>query len=104
MTSSDRAVNARGSVSFNPYLGQFIAVYSGIFSNDIWFRSAPRPEGPWSAARKMFTALAPASGNDYAGKEHPELAAAGGRTVIVSYARATGTFDGEIRLSSVALP
>ena len=92
------------SVSFNQYLGAFIAVYSGIFSDDVWLRSAPRPEGPWSEPRKLFTALAPSAGNDYAAKEHPELAQDGGRTLIVSYARPTGTFDEEVRLSSVTLP
>src|ERR1022692_1284682 len=92
------------SVSFNLYLGQFIAVYSGIFSNDIWLRSAPHPEGPWSDPQKLFTALPPSSGNDYAGKEHPELTEDGGRILIVSYAHSTGTFDGEVRLSSVTLP
>jgi hypothetical protein len=92
------------SVSFNGYLGQFVAVYSGIFSNDIWMRSAPHPEGPWSNPEKLFGALAPSSGNDYAGKEHPELAGDGGRTLVVGYARSTGTFDGEVRLSSVTLP
>lgn len=92
------------SVSFNPHLGAFLAVYGGVFSNDVWFRSAPHPEGPWSDAQKMFTGLAPSSGNDYAGKEHPELAEDGGKTVVVSYARSTGTFDGDIRLTSVTLP
>lgn len=92
------------SVSFNPHLGQFIAVYSGIFSNDVWLRTAPRPEGPWSSPRKLFAGLAPFSGNDYAAKEHPELAQDGGRTLVVSYARATGAFAGEVRLSSVSLP
>lgn len=92
------------SVSFNEYLGKLIAVYSGIFSNDVWMRSASHPEGPWSAATKLFTAPPPSSGNDYAGKEHPELAGTGDRSLVVSYARSTGTFDGQIRLSSVALP
>ena len=92
------------SVSLNPHAGRFIAVFSGIFSNDVLMRSAPRPEGPWSSPEKLFTGLAPSSGNDYAGKEHPELAGDGGRTLVVSYARPTGTFDGEVRLSSVTLP
>ena len=81
-----------------------MAVYSGIFSNDVSFRTAPRPEGPWSDARLLFTAVAPTSGNDYAGKEHPELAGPGGTPVVVSTARSTGTFSGEVRLASVALP
>jgi hypothetical protein len=92
------------SVSFNAYLGQFLAVYSGIFSNDIRGRTSPRPEGPWSGERLLFEALVPPSGNDYSGKEHPELASDGGRIVVVSYAHATGTFAGEVRLSSVTFP
>lgn len=92
------------SVSFNAYQGQFLAVYSGIFSNDIMARTSPRPEGPWSEERLLFEALAPPSGNDYGGKEHPELATDGGRTVVVSYAHSTGTFTGDVRLSSVTFP
>ncbi len=92
------------SVSFNAYLGQFLAVYSGIFSNGVRGRTSPRPEGPWSEERLLFEALAPPSGNDYAGKEHPELATDGGRTVVVSYAHATGTFTGDVRLCSVTFP
>ena len=92
------------SVSFNSYLGQFLAVYSGIFSNDIRWRSAPHPEGPWSKDRLLFATTPPPSGNNYAGKEHPELAADGGRTIVVSYARPTGTFTGDVRLASVTFP
>ena len=85
--------------------GAFLAVYSGIFSDDnILFRTAPRPEGPWSDARTLFQAIAPASGNDYTGKEHPELARDGGGQVVVSDARSTGAFAGEVRLAQVALP
>ncbi|HSS37297.1 MAG TPA: DUF4185 domain-containing protein [Polyangia bacterium] len=92
------------SVSYNAARGAFLAVYSGIFSDDILFRTAPRPEGPWSDARTLFQAIAPASGNDYAGKEHPELARDGGGQVVVSYARSTGAFAGEVRLAQAALP
>jgi hypothetical protein len=92
------------SVSYHADLARFMAVYSGIFSNDVEFRTASRPEGPWSDAQLLFTALAPASGNDYAGKEHPELNGPGGRPVVVSTARPTGTFAGEVRLASLALP
>jgi hypothetical protein len=81
-----------------------VAVYSGIFSDDVLVRTAPRPEGPWSDARPLFQAIAPASGNDYAGKEHPELASDGGAQVVVSYARSTGAFTGEVRLAQVAVP
>lgn len=92
------------SVSYNAELGAFLVVYSAIFSNDVSFRTAPRPEGPWSDARLLFTALPSTSGSDYAGKEHPELAGPGGNPVVVSTARSTGTFTGEVRLARVALP
>jgi hypothetical protein len=92
------------SVSFNASLGKFITVYSGIFSNDIFFASASHPEGPWSAAQKLMTGMSPNSGNDYAGKEHPELSSNGGKQIVVSYARGTGAFDGEVRLASITLP
>jgi Domain of unknown function (DUF4185) len=90
------------SVSFNAHLDAYLAVYSGIFSNDVWMRTAPRPEGPWSDARKLFTAL-PGSDTDYAGKEHPELAQHGGAEIVVSTARPTGKFQGEVRLAQVPL-
>lgn len=92
------------SVSFNADVGGFLAVYSGIFSNDVWTRTAPHPEGPWSDQRLLFTAIPPVSGSDYAGKEHPELAQDGGMTVVVSTARSTGNFQGEVRLARVGLP
>ena len=92
------------SVSYNGHLGSFLAVSSGIFSNDVDFRTAPRPEGPWSNARKLFTALSPVSGSAYAGKEHPELAREGGARIVVSTARPTGAFSGEVRLALVSLP
>jgi hypothetical protein len=92
------------SVSFNAHLGGYLAVYSGIFSNDVWMRTAPRPEGPWSDASKLFTAIPATSGNDYAGKEHPELSDDGGATIVVTTARSTGNFQGEVRLAEIELP
>jgi hypothetical protein len=92
------------SVSFNAHLGKFLAVFSAIFSNDISYATSAHPEGPWSASQKLMTGMSPASGNDYAGKEHPELATNGGKQIRVSYARGTGTFTGEVRLASVTLP
>jgi hypothetical protein len=92
------------SVSFNGHLNRFLAVYSGMFSNDVVYRTAPRPEGPWSDAQRLFTAMAPPADNDYAAKEHPESSPDNGRTLIVGYARPLGGFDGEVRLASIALP
>jgi Domain of unknown function (DUF4185) len=95
------------SVSHNAHAGGLLAVYSGIFSNEVRYRIAARPEGPWSEERLLFTALAPPppeTQSCYAAKEHPALSSDGGRTVVVSYARSLGNLRGELRLASVSLP
>jgi hypothetical protein len=94
------------SVSWNAYLGQFIAVHSEIFGNRIFMHTAPRPEGPWSDRIELFTAMAPGAGqsNDYAGKEHGELSQNGGRTLLITYAHPLSAFFEEVRAVSVSLP
>ncbi len=94
------------SVSYNAHLRQFLAVHSAPLSSRVVMRSAPRPEGPWSEPLDMFTGMPPTStgglGVDYAGVEHPELAAEGGRRVFVSYHRPLAAFlSGEMRLVEV---
>jgi hypothetical protein len=93
------------TISYNAWLGGYLAVHSGPFSNDVLMRTAPRPEGPWSAPIVAVKGIAPPQGgNDYAGKEHPELASDGGRIVVVSYAHPTGGFlAGEVRVAEVTL-
>ena len=89
------------SVSWNGYLGQYIAVSSFALSNRVVMRTAASPEGPWSAPQDLFTGMTPDSGVDYAGEQHPELARDGGRTIFVSYYR-PGTFlRGTLRLVRV---
>jgi hypothetical protein len=90
------------SVSWNPWLGSYLAVYSQPFSNRVLMRTAPQPQGPWSAPVVAFTGVTPSSSNaDYAAFEHPELATDGGRTVVVTYFHPLGPFRGEIRLVRV---
>jgi Domain of unknown function (DUF4185) len=92
------------SVSYNPYLQQFLAVSSGVFSNKVFFRTAPQPEGPWSPVLEAFTGMTPATNTvDYAGIEHPELAKDGGKTLFVTYYHPLGGFKGELRAVSVNL-
>jgi hypothetical protein len=92
-------------VSRNAYVGGFLAVYSGIFSNDVFFRTAPRPEGPWSTPQRLFTGRHRAAGpTNYAAKEHPELARNGGRSLVVSYADASEGFGSVIRVALPTLP
>jgi hypothetical protein len=94
------------SVSFNPYLNQYLAVHSVPLSNEVVFNTAPAPEGPWSPAQHLFTArhAADTSKSDYAAKEHPELARDNGRTLVVGYADPWEAFGGVIRLALPTLP
>jgi len=91
------------SVSWNNYLKQFVSIYSLPFSQDVMIRTAPNPEGPWSAEAVAFTAMQPISGNTYDAHAHSEYDANGGQTIFVSYSRGTGTFTSEVRLVSLQL-
>ncbi|HLA76426.1 MAG TPA: DUF4185 domain-containing protein [Vicinamibacteria bacterium] len=91
------------TVSHNVYLDRYLAVHSEVMSNRVVMRTAERPEGPWSNPVLAFAGQAPASGVDYAGREHPELTADGGRRIFVSYYRRAGGFRGELRLVEVTL-
>jgi hypothetical protein len=92
------------SVSRNAYVGGLLAVYGGIFSDDVWYRTALRPQGPWSDARLLFVTPVQGSEKTYCAYEHPELATDGGRTLVVSYSHPMGGFRGEVRLARVRLP
>jgi hypothetical protein len=92
------------SVSYNSHLGEYLAVHSEILSNRIITQVAAAPQGPWSRPAVLFTGEAPAAGTvDYAGREHPELASDGGRTIVISYYRPGGRFAGELRLVAMTL-
>ena len=92
------------SVSYNPYLQQYLAVSSGILSNKVYFRTSSRPEGPWSSPLEVFTGQTPPSGSiDYAALEHPELAKDGGKTLFITYYHPLGGFSGELRAVEVKL-
>ena len=80
------------SVSFNEYLGCFLAVHSVGLEGEIVGRTAPEPWGPWSEPVLLWRATLPeydppppAGAQIYAGKEHPELAREGGRILYVTY-------------------
>jgi hypothetical protein len=92
------------SVSWNPYLGSYLAVHGAILSNEVVFHTAPHPEGPWSDARHLFTGRHGSSQSDYAALEHPELARDAGRTLVVSYADPSESFGGTLRLALPTLP
>ncbi len=79
------------SVSYNRYLGCYLAVHSMNLTGEIVGRTSANPWGPWSAPGVLWkTKLA--FGNTpgfkpvvYAGKEHPELSDGSGRIIYVTY-------------------
>jgi hypothetical protein len=79
------------SVSFNRFLNCYLAVHSLDLTGRIVARTAPDPWGPWSEPEALWTvnlkreAPLPYPTLIYAGKEHPELAADGGRKIYLTY-------------------
>jgi hypothetical protein len=93
--------SAQLSVHWSEHLGAYRAVYDSF--DTVELRTAPAPEGPWSAPVQAFDTLAPSDGFTYCGMAHPELAVDGGRLEYVSYYRSTGDWTGEVRLVEVEL-
>ena len=88
------------SVSWNPWLHRYLAVYLAGYSNEVLMRTAERPEGPWSAPVVAFRGVPPAArGVNYGAFEHPELSSDGGRDLVVTYFHPLGPLQGEIRVS-----
>jgi hypothetical protein len=93
------------NVSWNDYLQQYVAVYNQPLSANVMIRTAPEPEGPWSAEVMAFEALPPAAGGNAVddAQAHPEYNINGGQFIFVTYSHATGAFSSEERLVSVQL-
>jgi hypothetical protein len=87
------------SVAWNEALGKFVSATSPGFSNQVFLRTSPAPEGPWSDSVLAWTAPSAI----YAVYQHPELQLDSGRRIRISYSRPTGNFAGEIRLIEFAL-
>ena len=74
------------SVSYNAYLGGYLAVHSVGIYEKIRLSLAPNPWGPYRTIGEIgapHRALAKAF--CYAGKEHPELAQNGGKIIYITY-------------------
>jgi hypothetical protein len=91
------------SIAWNEYLGKFIAVYNEYQSNRIVWRTAPRPEGPWSNPMLLFESQKPSDEkqNNFDAVEQPVFATNGGRTIVVSYHQPLSLFASQIRLAQV---
>ncbi len=82
---------AGNSVFYDNYLGMYVAIYSGVFSNDVFYRVAYNPWGPWSAQTLIFTGLPGWQNNaDYAALAHPEFSQGNGQTQYIVYVQDTG--------------
>lgn len=92
------------SISWNPYLQRYLAVYSPPFSQNVVLRTSTNPEGPWSSEIVAFVAMQPAGGNVYDALAHVEYDFKNGQTIYVSYSRSTPVpFSSEVRLVAVEL-
>jgi hypothetical protein len=96
------------SISYNPYLQRYLAVCGKLLASTIELRTADDVAGPWSEpvtieiGEEYLGPLDPEAFN-YVIREHPELTAADGREVVLSYSRPTEPFRGDVRLLRVTL-
>ena len=93
------------SVHWNAYLRKYVAISNVTLNYGIELRTAPRPEGPWSAPEMVARGVAAPRSDlcNWAALGHPELAREGGRVLYVSYRHPTGDFNHEIRLMEITL-
>ncbi len=100
-------VSGGPTISWNPYLGRYLAVTSAVLSSDLLLRTADRIEGPWSepvvieAGTEGYLAPTTTDAYDYIVVEHPELASPDGRSIVISYSRPTAPFRGDVRLARI---
>jgi hypothetical protein len=79
------------SVSFNKYLGKYLAVHSYDLTGDIVSRMSQTPWGPWSEpvllhkVKSKHEKELPYPILIYAGKEHPELSEKNGKVIYLTY-------------------
>ncbi len=97
------------TVSWNSWLNQYVAVHSELLGNRIQLRTAPRPEGPWSASLTIETsptgiqASVPSGTTNYLAQEHIALSSVDGHSLVVGYSRPLAPFRGEVRLVRITL-
>ena len=92
------------SVFYNAYLDSYVAIYTEPLENHIMVRVAPRPEGPWSRPRVVWTSEEPRpSGWIYDALAHPEYSHLDDRLIYVTHSLKTGEFTSEMRLLELEL-
>jgi hypothetical protein len=93
---------AGNSVFYNAYLGAYMAIYAQPFTDDIMYRVADNPWGPWSEAGLLFTGEPGWNGtNNYAAFAHPEFSTGDGQVQYITYVHTTGFLQQELPLTKV---
>ena len=99
-------VSAGLTITFNAWLGRWLAVYSKIFSDDVALRAADRLEGPSTDPEVIIPGTSFVEGDagaNYLAREHAELQAQAGRELVIGYAHPLANFGGACRLARVTL-
>ena len=93
---------AGSSVFYDPFLGMYVAIYSGVFNNNLCYNVSYTPWGPWSAATQFYTGIAGWQNNpDYAALAHPEFAQGNGQTQFITYVHDTGFLAQDLQLIKI---
>jgi len=93
---------AGSSVFYDDYLGMYVAIYSGVYTNNFYYNVSYTPWGPWSAATQFYTGLPAYENNaDYATLAHPEFAQGNGQTEFVTYVQDTGFLAQDLQLLQI---
>jgi hypothetical protein len=93
---------AGSSIFYDNYLGMYVAIYSGVFNDNLYYCVSYEPWGPWSAATQFYTGLPGYQNNaDYAALAHPEFAQGNGQTEYVTYVQDTGFLAQQLQLLQI---
>ncbi|MDQ1689383.1 MAG: hypothetical protein QOK42_2358 [Frankiaceae bacterium] len=77
---------AGGTIQWAPAMKSYLAIYTVPYASDVVYRTAPHAWGPWSAANRLITTMAPQGEvPNYAAFAHPEYSTDGGLTQYVTY-------------------
>jgi hypothetical protein len=94
------------SITFNPWLGRWLAVYGKPLSDDVGLRAADHLEGPWTDPEVVVpgaTFVTGDAGVNYLAREHVELRSSDGKTIVIGYAHPLPNFGGACRLARIVL-
>lgn len=93
---------AGNSIFYDKALHEYLAIYSGVYSNNVYYRVADHPWGPWSAETLLFVGEQGQKGTvNYAALAHPEFEENDGLTEYVTYVQNTGFLQQALQLVKV---